>query len=329
MRINNTGGVKWRLAALGFTVVTLCLFLITRGRNEPADRHLGLVTHNNAPSKVAVSEQLPNRKGAPVQAVSSMHNNLSGNMPHTNLDDMVPAIQEFIQGRKPLDEDLACRFLAGRTPPDGLQMAGIKDELLDRFKKMPSLPEGFLLRLAAIVGDPSADPAGRDYIMQYFREFYADRAKTDTWIAGSEAAGIRAAWSNALYGIDTKLAGTALLAWQAMSENHPEFDPAVVSAAALRLLHAPDTTDPARTAALAVCGHAHITEVLPEAMRVAEQGRTLTVRAAAIAALGELGGSSTIAWLETFKRKAAPAPLYPACDAALAKMGRRLAQSGK
>ena len=236
-------------------------------------------------------------------------------------------VEAFLAGSGPADMEAIGRFLASSTVPAGWsyeRMTARKDDLLNRLSGLANPPKDMIERLAAVAADPAADPAGRDYVLQYFREIYTARATASgTWTAGPEAATVRAAWSNALSDAHGTLAGTALLAWQGMSAGRPEFDPALARAAARRLLEAPEASDAARTTALAVCAQTGIVEAVPHARQLAETGATLPLRAAAISALGTLGGRSEQSWLEDFRRTQAPAALEPACVVAVAALRKR------
>jgi hypothetical protein len=167
----------------------------------------------------------------------------------------------------------------------------------------------------ALYRNRNDDAVVRDYAIQHLVLSYeqaADKAQIQQvlWQAAQET--------------DNTIAGTALLALHRLSEQFPEFDPARVDEAARNLATSNDASEAARITALQVCAKRGVVEVIPTALTLARSAPSIPMRTSAIAALGVLGGSELLPWLEQLADDASQPQFHPAARAALRRLNQRL-----
>lgn len=186
-------------------------------------------------------------------------------------------------------------FVADPNLPEGLtiqQIRALKNDVLNALCEQPGGEAATAAVLRTLYADETADPGLRDYALQHLVTL-TERDPSLGWSAH---------WA-AIDGKNTELAATALLHLSInlrsqVSGLNPQLSATErqrIEAAALRL--ATDTTakDPARTTALQVCGQLKLTEARPLAYEIARSDSAgMPLRIAAVATLGDLGGSAAV-----------------------------------
>jgi hypothetical protein len=169
--------------------------------------------------------------------------------------------------------------------------------------------------LAAIYHDRTQNIVTRDYAIQHLGSLYFQNVNSSApvlWEAVKE--------------IDSSIAGTALLALNRLSQSPGGPDREKVGACAVAMVLDEQCGGQARLTALQVCAQLGRGEALPVARFLARTSTRLPLRAAAVAALGDLGTAEDRVVLE---RLAGEAGLGPAAQGAMDRMQRRLGSESK
>ena len=193
----------------------------------------------------------------------------------------------------------------------------LRNDILDKLEGQHTLPIGLVDLLVGIYQDRQQDVVMRDYAVQHIPPVYkklSDQERvvlhTMLWQATDET--------------DSTIAGTALLALLRISGTAedvisrlpiaalstsdrrsagpsrptPEIDLARLEATALRLASDKHCGELSQLTALSLCGRLRVAKALPLVTDVAQHGTDVSLRLAAIAALGDLGGPATVELLE-------------------------------
>ncbi|MBT7065949.1 MAG: HEAT repeat domain-containing protein [Verrucomicrobia bacterium] len=186
---------------------------------------------------------------------------------------------------------------------------GIKNDVLDVILRQNTLPEGIGAILVEMYRDESYDDMWRDYCVQFMTAYYevkwpADApSPTDGGNAeDKERETIEAVYWDALKETDTTIAGTALLGLNSLSQQYAAIDPKRVSQAAIDLLINSEVGEPARITAFSIAASLGDRQALPEARAIAQTGETITLRMAAIAAIGRLGTAKDLELLSALEQ---------------------------
>jgi len=204
--------------------------------------------------------------------------------------DDISALMEFLNQKA-----------ADRSDMRAIAFNGVKNDVLDVLLRQDVLPQGIGLQLVEMYNDKSLDTMWRDYCVQFITNYYERRwiyadssqtvsKKTDAKDAEREV--IEAVYWDALKETDTTIAGTALLGLNTLSQQDLTIDQERVSQAAVDLLSNPEVGEPPRITAFSIVASLDNQEALPEARVIAQTGETVTLRMAAIAAIGQLGSDS-------------------------------------
>ena len=218
----------------------------------------------------------------------------------------------------------------------------LRNEILDKLAAQRAVPVGMPDLLAGIYQDRHQDVVMRDYAVQHIPPIYGklsapDRAtlQTTLWEATSET--------------DGTIAGTSLLALLAVTAAAPDGSPRLASAetvssvspsgdssgftteidrgrlaeTVLRLASDKHCGELSQLTALSVCGRLKIAASLPVVTDVARRGSDVTLRLAAIAALGDLGEATTVGLLEELSQ-GSETRLRVAAKAALGRLKKRV-----
>jgi hypothetical protein len=210
----------------------------------------------------------------------------------------VAALMEFLHAPMSADEKLRPRAFNS-----------IRNDALEILLRQKQMPEGMGELLTAVYADPSHDDMWRNYCIQFMEPYYEQLAKDAGPSSGDDMprGGTRPAedlqaiqdtlWS-ALGERDNSNAGTALLAMDKLSRNHPEFDREQISAAMIDLATDKQAPLANRVTALRLCGEQGHVQALETARDLAQNSDTTMLRCAAIATLGDLGTEEDLVLLE-------------------------------
>jgi len=194
----------------------------------------------------------------------------------------------------------------------------LKNNLINFIGRLTPPPADWLKELCALYHDRNQDGATRDYALQHITDY-------TQYESGPLAADRPAARAVLWEAVREKgsLAGTALLGLNRVSKVDAEIDGERVSAVALQMATSSGTDELSRITAVQICAQRQLAGVLPTAVKLAQTGDDITLRASAIAALGDLGGQTERKLLLVLKNQDAPA-LRAAVAGALRRMDHRL-----
>ena len=218
-------------------------------------------------------------------------------------------------------------YLRDDTPHPATLPGGehvLKNDLLALLTRQEPPPEGLLRELVSLSRDPSQNAVVRDYALQHLAQ--CAEQPTNRFSAGLDLA--HATLWEALSETSGTFAGTALLGLQRLAARDPGFATQRLDTAAVALARDPNAHPLSRTTALQVCAQRGLNAALPEAVELAQTGATLPLRAAAVAALGNLGRQGEAALLEQLQTDT-NALLQHAATASLKRLRARLNTSNQ
>ncbi len=197
----------------------------------------------------------------------------------------------------------------------------IRNDVLDVLLRQDKPVAGLGARVAAMYLDPAHDDIWRDYCLQYLAGCY-EAAPAET-APDSERDKITSAYWDAASQFGKTFSGTALIGLEALSEKYPELDRKKVGLVAATLAGDESTCEASRITALRLCGKMKQVEALESARSVAQTGKTIPLRMAAIATLGDLGELQDLEYLQGTAAHDAPR-LKPVMEAAMKAIRTRL-----
>jgi len=176
----------------------------------------------------------------------------------------------------------------------------LRNDVLDILLRQEELRDGLGLQMAAMYHDRGQDDVWRDYCVQYLAGYYDRRypAGTEEPQTVEREEMLRTYWSAASEK-DKTIAGTALIGLEDLSRRHQEVDRRRVSDRAYELAVDEDCSEASRITSIRLCGMMGRKDVLPTARVLAQTAETTTLRMAAIATLGDLGGEGDVPLLES------------------------------
>ncbi|MEI6779852.1 MAG: hypothetical protein WCQ21_02930 [Verrucomicrobiota bacterium] len=196
----------------------------------------------------------------------------------------------------------------------------LKNGLMDLLTRQGAPPTNLLQELCALYNDRQQDSVTRDYAVQYV----IANGLRETARSAADRPVVREALWEALNETDSSISGTALLGLHRLAAIDPAVETNRLDQAALRLTSEPGVGNLARTTALQVCAQRRLTVALPSAAELAKNGDNITVQAAAIAALADLGAEPELELLQALRKQDQPA-LRMAINSALRRLEKRLA----
>ncbi|OGV73693.1 MAG: hypothetical protein A3K19_22545 [Lentisphaerae bacterium RIFOXYB12_FULL_65_16] len=220
-------------------------------------------------------------------------------------------------------------FLASNEPElhGSTSENAIKNDILTHLIKGGSpVPADLLDLLLGVFYDTTQDRTWRDYIVQHFR-FYVQQRWPDVRAASLPGDADLTALSDA-YGAATRetgtgLAGTALIGLEFLSREYPAFERAKILETAEALARSADAKETVRATALQVCSLARIPAVLPLALDIVRgTGAGVPLRMAAVAMVGDLGGTGDVPILESLLAQG-DTRLHTAAATAIDRIRRR------
>jgi hypothetical protein len=210
-------------------------------------------------------------------------------------------------------------FLKQPMSPDEVNVtAAVKDEVLHVLRHQANLPAPFHRLLIELFEDKQQHIVTRDYTLQHLAFW---REETPASFAHARREMDQVLWKALEENPATTIPGTALMGLRRLAILDPTIDPERVGAAALDLANG---ALPSRISALQVCASLGLEAVLPIARILAQSGETIPLRASAIAALGELGGTEELVILEALPASENSPLLQPAVNRAIQTLALRI-----
>ena len=202
------------------------------------------------------------------------------------------------------------------TPNGRSGEAGLKNEVLNLLRRQQTAPPELAWTLISVFRDQEQSEVLRDYALQHLIAWYPHDRET-----------VRQALVSALGETGSSIAGTALLGLHRLAHADTPITSELAASAALALVHDPDAGELALIAALRVCGAQGAAAALPLTRRLVFIGATDSIRMAAIATLGDLGGREDEQILAAIAA-GEETRLVPAAQRALQQLRDRLASRG-
>jgi len=177
------------------------------------------------------------------------------------------------------------------------------------------------VRVVATYLNLAHDDIWRDYCLQYLADCY--EAVPSETAPDTPRDKITTAYWDAAAQSGKTFAGTALIGLETLSKKYPEIDREKVGLVAVALADDESTCEATRITALRLCGKMKRAEALESARIVAQTGKTIPLRMAAIATLGDLGELQDLEYLQGTAAHEAPR-LKPVLEAAVKAIRTRL-----
>lgn len=179
------------------------------------------------------------------------------------------------------------------------ELNGIKNNVLDVILRQKASPAGLGNYLVAMAGDDGHDEVWREYCIQYLGAYHERRWPEGNVAAGdSEHVAITNALARAAAAGDSALAGAALIGIHALGEK-AGFAPDYIATAALSIACDESASEASRITAFLMCGEVQAVAIRDAARVTAQSGATTGLRAAAVAALGNVGEARDVELLES------------------------------
>ncbi len=198
----------------------------------------------------------------------------------------------------------------------------LKNNLMDLLIQQTPPPTNLLETLCGIYQDKGQDAVLQNYAIQHV--ISSCLASTNQPPTERQAA-LDVLWV-AVGETDASLAGTALMGLDRLAAKGRAIETNRLNETALKLALNPVSGELARVTALQVCAKRRLGDVLPEALKLAQEGVSVPLRASAIATIGVLGGESERTILRTMKKQG-DKRLQAAVLAALQKLNAKLPPS--
>ena len=185
--------------------------------------------------------------------------------------------------------------------PDGLDKGQlgqvVKNELLDALCAQNPPPAGLGDVLTRMYRDQQQNKVIRDYAVQHLPPYY-EQLTLQPGNAETEQAVQNVLWE-AVNETSDSIGGTALLALQRLSQQNPGVDQGKIATTALQMARDNNASELAHITAFQVCAQLGTADALPVVLQAAQNGETIPVRMSAIGALGLLGGTREIPFLNS------------------------------
>ena len=186
----------------------------------------------------------------------------------------------------------------------------LKNDILNALRDQKPLTPELTDVMLDLFYDKNQDIVVRSYALQHLRPWYLDEQQHDE--------GIRQAFYDGLKETDNEIAGVALLALRYLAEHSDDFDKTFIADKAAKIATDENSYILTRITAVGVAAKMKTIEQLPAIRALAETGHPVTLRVAAIAAVGELGSMADLEYLE--KIAAGRKPYSTAAKAAIKKI---------
>lgn len=212
-----------------------------------------------------------------------------------------------------LDEmDILSNYLRSPLPPINFHAGEfvVRNDIMAHLVQQQQGLDKLSQILSGLALDPAQNSVMRAYAVQHLFLLYENPSST------ALRSGIRQALFSALADTSSTTAGTALLALDRLAALDASVTVDDLKAASVKLLLDPDVSPDSRSAACEIAARHNAPEALPALREAARSAPILSLRLAAINALGRLGDSSDHDLLQDLMGSADPS-LAPALDAAL------------
>ena len=228
------------------------------------------------------------------------------------------AIRSLAGHMTDLDWEVLEPFLLQADGQDKVQTGQVlKNQLMDVLCAMNPPPPGLGDDLVKIYRDRAQDGVIRDYAVQHLSAYYgqispqpnsapaqqsvpttglfAPRQVSPNSVPAQQA--VQAALWEAVQEPGGSIGGTALLALERLSREYAGFDQDKIAATALQMASDSNAGELTHITALQVCAHLGTADALPVILSAARNGESISVKMSAIGALGSLGGSEQVPFL--------------------------------
>lgn len=167
----------------------------------------------------------------------------------------------------------------------------IKDDIMEKLEDQKIYPPEYVSALISFSLNEKIDGDLRGYTVQHLRSAYerADEYERDR---------IREALFTVTEDRNTDTSGTAILALAELSRKYDEFDLERINSTALSLATDPGLYTPSRITAVNVCGILKNEESAQELRALIEEPCDITLKIAAVGAIGEIGSKEDILALQ-------------------------------
>jgi len=220
------------------------------------------------------------------------------------------------------DCEALCNFLRAPIPAEEETVsAALKNSVMEQMRGQRQLAGTWHQTLIGLAEDVRMHEVIRDYAFQHMVDWYEEVLRDESFKLARED--MRKALWSALDQTTAAISGTALLSLYHLSAQEPLIEPAGVRSAALKLMSRESAPEGSKITALQVCGQMRVAEALPTARDWAQSGGSISLRAAAIAALGLMGETSDLKLLAEIGPDAATGALNSAVTAAMKKLAER------
>ena len=212
-----------------------------------------------------------------------------------NLADRLKAVHSLGKNLSPEEVSALYEFLKESTNPEdksGAFLHVLKNDTIRVLRHQVAPPAGLTGTLIEIYQDESQDSVIRDYAIQHLVSWYQQGAADSPEAKGR----IQAVLLDAVQK-NTSIAGTALLGLHRLSASDAAFRSDKIDGIALKLAKS-DAQPLTRITAIQVCSERGLKEALPKIQELAQTAENVALRISAIAALGRLGESEQVSFLE-------------------------------
>lgn len=207
---------------------------------------------------------------------------------------------------------------------DADALCSVKNQALDKLLRQAQLPAGLGDRIVGMATNDKNDTLWRDYCVQHYSAYYDRRWPDGGASDDGERKRFRELYWESVGLAEGKVAGSALLSLERLSEKRAEFPKAEVAEKAWEVASSAKTTPACRVTAIQVAARLGSTNALARARVWAESGDNIALRLSCISSVGQAGDKSDLQILE--KLKAAKDPLVKkAAETAAKALQARLA----
>lgn len=217
--------------------------------------------------------------------------------PQAAYEQRLKAISSLSPHLTDADWSVLKKFLLKPDTLDQIQLGQvIKNDLMDALCALNPPPADLGDVLTRMYRDQDQNPVIRDYAVQHLAAYYEDLT-LQTGSAQAEQKVQDVLWQ-ATQETGDSIGGTALLALKRLWQEYPAgFDQSKIAATALQMASASDSGELTHITAYQVCAQLGVMDALPVVLAAAQNGETIPVQMSAIGALGLLGGTDQIPFL--------------------------------
>jgi hypothetical protein len=196
----------------------------------------------------------------------------------------------------------------------------IKNQLLDALCALNPPPAGLGDVLAKMYRDQQQNEVIRDYAVQHLAAYYEQLTVQPN--SDKEEQSVQNVLWEAVNETGGSIGGTALLALKRLSQEYAGIDQGKIATTALQMASDGNAGELTHITAYQVCAQLGTTDALPVVLSAAQNGETISVKMSAIGALGLLGGSEQVPFLNSVL-SGTEDRLKPAAQHSLAEIQRQ------